>query len=350
MDMEKKVRKITVVSDPEATYFLQIGWEKDLGKGFEVTLCDGHIAWVGAASEEDVSREAADMEMEQPKYVEELKKALITVAQPANKYSFDLVKDGDIPEMYYFTYEKKLKDVSFKLGSLRLKKAPNPAEITRQLINYCLNCTTELLSRNEHLLKENERLRSDWNYIHDKLEQFVNSKEELERDLYTKFTCVLNEKKAKIRSMNEKLSQTQQKVQEKSSSSIPFDTVPVAELTTDDYNGSTDDDRKISEVTKETAMAKKSAEKMREYRARMDQEKTRQRLDKARDIMRRVRQKPKSISEKKAQRDATKLRVRLCRARKKAAAKGNVASTSRSPAYKSPSSLGKALSRVRKTF
>ncbi|XP_063820016.1 DNA repair protein XRCC4 isoform X3 [Pseudophryne corroboree] len=258
MDMEKKVRKITVVSDPEATYFLQIGWEKDLGKGFEVTLCDGHIAWVGAASEEDVSREAADMEMEQPKYVEELKKALITVAQPANKYSFDLVKDGDIPEMYYFTYEKKLKDVSFKLGSLRLKKAPNPAEITRQLINYCLNCTTELLSRNEHLLKENERLRSDWNYIHDKLEQFVNSKEELERDLYTKFTCVLNEKKAKIRSMNEKLSQTQQKVQEKSSSSIPFDTVPVAELTTDDYNGSTDDDRKISEVTKETASQKSS--------------------------------------------------------------------------------------------
>ncbi|XP_075036556.1 DNA repair protein XRCC4 isoform X2 [Mixophyes fleayi] len=255
--MEKKVRKISLASDPGATYFLQIGWEEELDQGFTVTLCNGHTAWIGEVSGKDVSREAMDMEMERPKYVEELKKALITVAQPANKYSFDLVKDGEDPEMYCFTYEKKLKDASFKLGSLRLKNAPNPGEIIKELINYCLNCTTELHSRNEHLLKENERLRRDWNYIHDKLEKFVNSKEELEQDLYTRFTCVLNEKKAKIRSLNEKLSQVQQKVQEKSfqhsNSSIPFDTVPVGDLVNDDYSGSTDDDSKISEVKKETA-------------------------------------------------------------------------------------------------
>lgn len=62
-------------------------------------------------SAEDVSREAADMEMERPKYVDELKKALITATLAANKYNFDLVKDGEDNDTYCFTYEKKLKDV-----------------------------------------------------------------------------------------------------------------------------------------------------------------------------------------------------------------------------------------------
>ncbi|KAG9488036.1 hypothetical protein GDO78_007697 [Eleutherodactylus coqui] len=237
--MEKKVRKITIASQPEATYFLQLGWKKELDSGFSLTLCDGHTAWVGEVSKEDLSREAADMEMERSKYVEELKKALITAPQTGSKYSFDLVKDEENPEMYCFTYEKTLKDIAFKLGSLRLRNAPDPAGIIREIINYCLNCATELHSRNEHLLKENERLRQDWNDMHE-------HKEELEQNLYTRFTLVLNEKKAKIRSLNQKLSQTEQKASEKSNSSIPFDTLPVA-----DYNGSTDEES--SEVKEETA-------------------------------------------------------------------------------------------------
>ncbi|XP_075693740.1 DNA repair protein XRCC4 [Rhinoderma darwinii] len=242
--MEKKVRKITIASKPEATYFLQIGWEKDLDSGFNVTLCDGHCAWIGEVSKDDLSKEATDMEMEHSKYMEELKKALITVPQTGSKYSFDLVKDDENPAMYCFTYEKTLKDIAFKLGSLRVRNAPDPAGIIKELITYCLNCATELHGRNEHLLKENERLRQDWNDMHEQIDTFVSSKEELERDLYTRFTLVLNEKKAKIRNLNEKLSQTEPKLSEKSS--LPIDTLPVA-----DYNGSTDEDS--SEIKEETA-------------------------------------------------------------------------------------------------
>ncbi|XP_068104037.1 DNA repair protein XRCC4 [Hyperolius riggenbachi] len=257
--MEKKVQKIAIASNPGGTYFLQIGWKKDLDKGFSVTLCNGNTAWIGKASAEDVSREAADMEMEKPKYVDELKKALIAVTQPPGKYSFDLLKDGEDPNTYCFTYEKKLKDVSFKLGSIQLKNAADPAEIIKELINHCLDRATELHSRNEHLQTENERLRCDWDDMNKQLEKFVSGKEQLEQDLYTRFTLVLNEKKAKIRSLKEKLSQSEQKaqetqkVQEVSHSSVPFDTVPVSELKTDDYSGSTDDESKSSQVTKETA-------------------------------------------------------------------------------------------------
>lgn len=247
--MEKTVQKISIASNPGSTYFLQIGWEEDLEKGFSVTLCDGQAAWIGKVSAEDVSREAVDMEMEKLKYVEELKKALVTATLPASKYNFDLVQDGDAYDTYCFTYEKKLKDVSFKLGSLQLKMIKEPAEIIKELITHCLNTATELHSRNEHLQKENERLRSDWVDMQEQLEKCVSSKEELEQDLYTRFTCVLNEKKAKIRSLNEKLSQSHKRVPEKSNSSIPFDTVPVSDIKNDDYDASTDEDSKSPEVT-----------------------------------------------------------------------------------------------------
>ncbi|KAM8961362.1 DNA repair protein XRCC4 isoform 2-T2 [Pelodytes ibericus] len=256
--MEKKVRKIALMSDPEATYFLQITWDKDFGKGFSVTLCDGHSAWIGEVPEEDITREATDMEMDRQKYVDELEKALIWKAPPANKYNFDLVKHGKTADIYSFTYEKKLKELSFKLGSLLLTKSQNPAGAIREMISYCLNCTTDLYSQNDHLRKENERLQSDWKDMHEQLEKFVSAKEELEQDLFTKFTHVLNEKKAKIRSIKERIEKTQQTVQQSSDNCSAFDTVPVSELKEEDYGGSTDEESK-DQGTKEQGEEKEGA-------------------------------------------------------------------------------------------
>ncbi|KFV01898.1 DNA repair protein XRCC4, partial [Pterocles gutturalis] len=86
--MEKTLNRIHPVSDPEATYFLQVSWENDLGTGFGIILSDGLCAWTGTVSEAEISREAADMEMNRKKYVEELKKALIAGEESAGKYNF----------------------------------------------------------------------------------------------------------------------------------------------------------------------------------------------------------------------------------------------------------------------
>ncbi|NXM67597.1 XRCC4 protein, partial [Serilophus lunatus] len=86
--MEKALNRIHPVSDPEATYFLQVSWEKDLGSSFGILLTDGQCAWTGTVSEVDISREAADMEMDREKYVEELKKALVAVEESAGRYNF----------------------------------------------------------------------------------------------------------------------------------------------------------------------------------------------------------------------------------------------------------------------
>ncbi|NXJ03256.1 XRCC4 protein, partial [Odontophorus gujanensis] len=86
--MEKTLNRIHPVSDPEAVYFLQVSWEKDLSSGFGIILTDGEHAWTGTVSEAEISREAADMELNREKYVEELKKALLQGEESAGKYNF----------------------------------------------------------------------------------------------------------------------------------------------------------------------------------------------------------------------------------------------------------------------
>uniref|UniRef100_A0A663N6I0 DNA repair protein XRCC4 n=1 Tax=Athene cunicularia TaxID=194338 RepID=A0A663N6I0_ATHCN len=227
--MEKTLNRIHPVSDPEATYFLQISWEKDLGTGFGLILTDGQCAWTGTVSEAEISREAADMEMNREKYVEELKKALIAGEESAGKYNFSISRDEENMECH-FSYERNLKDGSFRLGSLKLQAVSSPAEVVKELIGYCLDCLGRLQAKNEHLQKENERLFSDWSDVEKRLEKCVEAKEELEVDLYNRFILVLNEKKAKIRNLQKLLNEAKESV---------ADATCTRE---NDYDGSTDEE------------------------------------------------------------------------------------------------------------
>ncbi|XP_044302213.1 DNA repair protein XRCC4 isoform X3 [Varanus komodoensis] len=210
--MEKKVRQICPVSDPGTTYFLQIAWQEDLGTGFDIILSDGQSAWAGRVPEEEISKEADDMEMKREKYIEELKKALLFREGLTDKYNFDISKEGRNGESLHFSYEKNLKDVSFRLGSLTLQRVSSPGDVIRELISYCLNCIAELNAKNEQLQKENERHRSDLEDMQEQFQKCVEAKEELETDLYKRFILVLNEKKAKIRSLQKCLNEIQESV------------------------------------------------------------------------------------------------------------------------------------------
>ncbi|XP_077203644.1 DNA repair protein XRCC4 isoform X2 [Paroedura picta] len=159
--MEKKVSKIYPVSEPSKTYFLQITWEKDLGAGFDVILTDGQLSWVRRVSEYEISKEAADMEMEREKYIEELQKVLLFRRGQTDKYNFDISKGEANEDCLNLSYEKNMKDVSFRLGLLDLQKVSSPAETIREMISYCLDSIMGLQTKNEELQKENERLLSD---------------------------------------------------------------------------------------------------------------------------------------------------------------------------------------------
>ncbi|XP_030180006.1 DNA repair protein XRCC4 [Lynx canadensis] len=203
--MERKVSRICFASEPDIIHFLQIAWERTLASGFVITLTDGQSAWTGTVSESEISQEADDMAMEKEKYVDELRKVLISGGGPADAYKFDFSK-----ESCHFSFEKNLKDVSFRLGSFNLEKVASPAEVIRKLICDCLDTISENQAKNEHLQKENERLLRDWNDIQGRFEKCVSAKEALETDLYKRFILVLNEKKAKIRSLHKLLNEVQE--------------------------------------------------------------------------------------------------------------------------------------------
>ncbi|KAM6187641.1 DNA repair protein XRCC4 isoform 2-T2 [Sarcoramphus papa] len=239
--MEKTLNRIHPVSDPEATYFLQVSWDKDLGTGFGIILSDGQCAWTGTVSEAEISREAADMEMNREKYVEELKKALIAGEESAGKYNFAISRDEENMECH-FSYERNLKDGSFRLGSLKLQKVSSPAEVVRELIGYCLDCLGRLQAKNEHLQKENERLFSNWSDVEKRLEKCVEAKEELEADLYNRFILVLNEKKAKIRNLQKLLNEAKESAADAKCTRDSIATTQMATGRENDYDGSIDEE------------------------------------------------------------------------------------------------------------
>ncbi|XP_060617716.2 DNA repair protein XRCC4 [Anolis sagrei] len=236
--MEKKVRRIYPLSDPDTTYFLQIAWQKDLGTGFDVILTDGQSAWSGKVPKEEVSKEAADMEMEQDKYVEELRKVFLTDGVSTNTYNFDISKEETNGDSLHFFYEKKLRDLSFRLGSLTLQRIPSPTEVISKLISYCLDFIVGLHAKNEHLQKENEILLNDLNDVQGQLQKCVEAKEELETELYKRFILVLNEKKAKIRNLQKCLKESEETAVKATQARV----VPESKAEEEDYEGSTDEE------------------------------------------------------------------------------------------------------------
>ncbi|KAJ7424575.1 DNA repair protein XRCC4 [Willisornis vidua] len=246
-------------------------------------------------SEAEISMEAADMEMDKEKYVGELKKALVAGEESSGRYNFVITRDQE-NRVCHFSYERKLKDGSerafqpklaievpkvkeykssnllyqyffifvhteykpildtsrswmkrnnaihilFRLGSVKLSEVPSPAEAVKELIGYCLDSLGKLQARNEHLQRENERLFSNWHDTEERLEKCVEAKEELEADLYHRFVLVLNEKKAKIRSLQKLLSEAKEPAADAKSSRGSMATTQMAIKREDDYVATTE--------------------------------------------------------------------------------------------------------------
>ncbi|XP_064152554.1 DNA repair protein XRCC4-like isoform X2 [Anguilla rostrata] len=217
--MSVSVTQISVSSESGGTFFLKVDWVEDLGAGFTVALCDGESAWMGEVSEEEVQQEAEELEMRKESYVKELQLALTGVGRPGGDYIFQLSPRGaQRDRTRRLTYEKVQQDISFRLGSVDLLPCPEPDRVIKELISYGLLHGSELQAQNQNLLEENQRLCCEQDRITTELERYVQGKESLERELYTRFVLLLNEKKAKIRELQERLRQLQEQREEREKS------------------------------------------------------------------------------------------------------------------------------------
>ncbi|XP_062870674.1 DNA repair protein XRCC4 [Trichomycterus rosablanca] len=245
------VHQISIVSKPESTFYLKLEWTKDIGAGFVVLLCDGIFAWSGEVSEEDVTREAQELEMPREIYVKDLQLALTGEGQASQNFTFHLEPNQASGPNLRLTYEREQCDMSFRFGMVELLSVPDSTEVIKDLICYGLERGAYLETKNYQLQEENQRLKNEQKHITAEMERYVQGKDNLEGDLYRRFVLVLNEKKATIRALQEKIKQLQDNTEEKKRWKTAGTTNQKGENAFEegeeesDYGNTTDEDEKM---------------------------------------------------------------------------------------------------------
>uniref|UniRef100_A0A8C1NLI9 X-ray repair complementing defective repair in Chinese hamster cells 4 n=1 Tax=Cyprinus carpio TaxID=7962 RepID=A0A8C1NLI9_CYPCA len=220
------VRQISIASEPHRTFFLKLEWAEDLGSGFVILLSDGISAWSGEVSEEDVSREAQEIEMERERYVGDLHLALTGEGPAAEgEYSFHLTPERPGRPLLQLSYEKVQNDIS-------------------------VSGTPETLFQSFRHQSSMSHHVSEINWIKPLMQRYVQGKEKLERDLYSRFVLVLNEKKDKLRALQKRVKELEKSVEENelrkkadSEDHKAMETEADKSPEESDYGGSTEDEQ-----------------------------------------------------------------------------------------------------------
>lgn len=178
---------------------------KAAGKeGFELILCHDGSVWTGRVSEDDLDTLSTRLKMDFDPFVEQTVEALTTMKEAQATFQYQLKRQRDNLE---FVWKKHVpaEDITFQLGSANLKVRADSAEFITKLFNHCIRSMKELKERIRLLETDNERLSQERINALKRLEKCVVAKEEIEQDLYSKFSFVLNSKKEKIRQLKKQV-------------------------------------------------------------------------------------------------------------------------------------------------
>ncbi|XP_054612839.1 DNA repair protein XRCC4 [Dunckerocampus dactyliophorus] len=241
--MQSSVQEIHVSSQADTSYFLRVDWSgRGLASGFHLMLTDGQDAWRGEVNEGMMCQEAAELEMPEDGYIQDLQQAL-TEKESSGSYRFTLSPSPPSQSAALtLAYDKVLKDISFRLGSVLLSPVPEPAEAVKRLLTHSLERGSALEHQNQELEEQNRRLRQEHQRITAELKRYADGKADLEAELYSRFVLVLNEKKAKIRSLQETVKELQEvRTAEQKKDPLKRDRAETQEE--DEYGGSTDDEQ-----------------------------------------------------------------------------------------------------------
>ncbi|KAK3730792.1 hypothetical protein RRG08_030632 [Elysia crispata] len=182
--------------------FLQTKLIDGGNEGFDLIVLDGSSVWEGSISEKALDRQSEVLKMDFNTYVKETTSALTNASQSGTAFECIFKPLGHSSGQLSW---KKIpaQSIKFHLGSVDLKKVSKPGDKLASILSHCISSTQSLQAQILSLQSDNERLSQERQNALKRLDKCVSAKDELEKDLYSKFVEVLNSKKQKIRELEE---------------------------------------------------------------------------------------------------------------------------------------------------
>lgn len=165
-----------------------------------MTLTDGENIWDGQLTEENLDALSGNLKMDFNTYVDQTAKAFTREDMADINFVYQIKPQAD--GIVDLLWKKELSgDIKVKMGSVTLHLTKNAAETLCQIFTSCIDMMMGLQEKIRSLDTNNQRLKQEGQNAIEQLEKCVSAKENLEKDLYSKFVTVLNSKKEKIRNI-----------------------------------------------------------------------------------------------------------------------------------------------------
>ncbi|CAG5120068.1 unnamed protein product [Candidula unifasciata] len=239
--MESETVSLTEISSTSggqgANLYLETRLKNEGKEGFILTILDGEIVWEGTISEDDLDELCAKVRMDFDTYVKETKAAF--TQENVSKQSFECHFKSTAMSAQLSWKKILAVDVKFHLGSVTLKKCPTSAVTVCQILSQCIARSQALQAKVQSLESDNERLSIERQNALKRLDKCVTAKDQLEKDLYSKFVLVLNSKKQRIRELKEQLQSVETGQGPQASQAVQENSQPATRKTARGRNGET---------------------------------------------------------------------------------------------------------------
>ncbi|XP_041365256.1 DNA repair protein XRCC4-like isoform X2 [Gigantopelta aegis] len=192
---------VKIETAPRKSYYL-LSELKDGGKeGFKLTITDGERVWAGQVTEDDLDRLCTKMKMDFETFVKQTAKAFTRQETGDLSFEYQVKPQGDNSVSFIWKKYVPADDIRFQMGSASLDLKPDSRVLICEMFSHCIEKIGQRQTQIHTLETDNERLSQERTMALKRLDKCVTAKEEMEKDLYSKFVAVLNSKKEKIRSL-----------------------------------------------------------------------------------------------------------------------------------------------------
>ncbi|KAG7298120.1 hypothetical protein JYU34_018889 [Plutella xylostella] len=201
INKQNYVKKIKVKYDNcDKCVYAMVNWKENDSDLFEIHIFDQENIWTGSFSREAALIFSKEILEDVDKYCASVKEAL---TKESRLYSYTL-SSLEVPAQFAWKKQAEKSKVIFLHGKVPLHKAKDKNKDS--LIDYLLNENNQLKENVEHLNTKIQNITYELDKSKNDLQQFLDNKIAMEKNLYGKFAKLLNAKKRRITLLQETLS------------------------------------------------------------------------------------------------------------------------------------------------